>query len=469
MSDKIKKTPLEESLANFEEIQNFAKELAQEEMQKKLDDKLMDIINESIKKETVNEDVKVEVDGMSIEVSDDGNVSVKQGDSEMELDSSNDIETESPEEEDEEEFVVSDEEDEITVDKSIDEMEDLNMEEAYLEQEAPQAPQQAAPAEMPAEAPVEAPAEMPAEAPVEEPAEDKIVDGIKELIQQMSGGADVEGAVEVIDDEAMGAEMPAEAPAEAPIMEDNFEAEEELTDMEYAGTADNMADMEYSEDIVDDDIFEIVDEMQMEEDAIFEVVDEEMYEEDALEETGRGESFSVRGTGDRTKKKMEGGKHAPVTSLGEGKIKAQDESKLGELIKENNSLKDDVKDHLSTINEYKESFIELRNQFNEMINFNAKLAYANKIFANGGFTVDEKKQFAEQFDRCDDSEDAKKLYQKIIKENNLNVNGKTISSAIKSPVTNAIKPKSVVKPLHESVEVRRMKELAGINKINDEI
>ncbi len=141
-------------------------------------------------------------------------------------------------------------------------------------------------------------------------------------------------------------------------------------------------------------------------------------------------------------------------------IKAQYESKIDELKKENKRLNESTKEMKGIIQNYKSSFVDLRKQFDEMQVFNAKLAYANKIFANGGLSTNEKARIAEQFDSAKTIKDAEKLYQKIIKENKApSLNEKTV---LKSSATHTAKPKN--ETIYESEEMKRRKRLAGITK-----
>lgn len=114
---------------------------------------------------------------------------------------------------------------------------------------------------------------------------------------------------------------------------------------------------------------------------------------------------------------------------------------------------------------YQESFVDLRKQFDEMQTFNAKLAYANKIFASGGLSTTDKAKIAEEFDKTQTIEEAKKLYNKILEENKIIIS-KDNASKIKASTTNMVKSKDVV---YESVEMKRQKVLAGIEKNEDYI
>ncbi len=232
-----------------------------------------------------------------------------------------------------------------------------------------------------------------------------------------------------------------EAPAKEGDEEANVSPEGEI----------EIVDDESSEEIV----AELMDEI--------EIVDEETMEEDGAVEETRSASFASKGTGNTNMKKnnmrSNDGHHTPVTSLKENKT--HKEANLVELQKENNSLKESLK-------EYKESFKVLRKQINEVQVFNAKLAYVNKLFSKGGLTNDEKVQIAENFDKTNTVEEAKILYNKIVGENKTISENKTeqLKSKLKSKnpaIINSTKSEA----LYESKEVSRMKQLAGIKTLND--
>ena len=147
--------------------------------------------------------------------------------------------------------------------------------------------------------------------------------------------------------------------------------------------------------------------------------------------------------------------------------KAQNESKLDELIKENKSLKSEAKTLQGEIKKFEEGFVDLRSQFNEMQLFNGKLALVNKVLMNGGLTTEEKIKVCEQFDSVNTYEEANRLFKIIIKENNIKV-GVDAKAKLKTPSTNTAKPKSTSGPLYESDEAKRLKKLAGIGKVEEE-
>jgi chromosome segregation ATPase len=143
-------------------------------------------------------------------------------------------------------------------------------------------------------------------------------------------------------------------------------------------------------------------------------------------------------------------------------IKAQYESKLGELTQENKGLQTELKSLQLERKEFEDAFIQLREQFDEMQTFNGKLALVNKLLMNGGLSFDQKLNVCEQFDGADTIEEAEKIYKSIIKENNIKVGD--ASNKIKASTTHTAKVNTESKPLYESEEARRMKQLAGMSK-----
>jgi len=144
--------------------------------------------------------------------------------------------------------------------------------------------------------------------------------------------------------------------------------------------------------------------------------------------------------------------------------KVHNESKIDELIKENARLKSETEKMTNVIKEYKSSFVGLRKQFDEMQTFNARLAYANSIFAQSGYSTSEKVQIAERFDKTKTVEESKALFDEIIKEGKISKKDNSFGK-ISSTATKTAKPVATdKKPLYESVEMKRNKVLAGITK-----
>ena len=451
MSDKNKKSPLEEAKLSYEQIQKFAEEQAAEQLKEQVAEKLKHLFEDKI-----NEDITINISGEDVDVQKDGEtIAAVSGAEEMGL---GDAETTMGEPSDDtEEFVVSDDEDEIGLEETIQNqtMEEMNMK----MEDAAAAPAPAAPA---AAAPVDATAAAPApaagEAPTEEAAMPELLSKLDTLINimlQQQGGAAPEGAgaatagneeeFQVIDDEAGTAPAAAPAAAAPAAMEEEIE----ITDFELPYDDRNFIDE------MEEQMLEIVDEDDMPVDG------------PAVDET-RSLGFTSKRTGDKQLKmdtmEKNKGHHAPVTSLKENK--AQYESKIDELIKENSSLKSTIKTLQGKEKEFEEAFVDLRTQFNEMQLFNGKLALVNKVLMNGGLTTEEKIKICEQFDSVQTYEEASKLFKNIIKENKIVVDGG--KEKLKGASTNTAKPKSTSEPLYESEEARRAKKLAGITKTEDQ-
>ncbi len=288
-------------------------------------------------------------------------------------------------------------------------------------------------------------------------------------------GAGSEGAVEVIDDETAG-EMPAPTPTPAPgaptapAVDDTVVSEDDMMfeiDEEFMNAlAEELNTIK--EDSVDESLSEMNDLDEIE------IVAEEDGDNDEAEEMVdemKGVGHTVqRSAGNRQGFEKNNFKHTPVTNEGVEKIKVQYESKLDELIQENESLKQAVEEYKSNIQEFSSSFVELQKQINEMNVFNGKLAYANRLLSKGGLTNTEKIKIAESFDKAESVEEAKKLYNNFLKEM------KSGSSNVSTSEVNFITSKPHVAPqqkstqsetIFESEERKRWKELAGIKIISE--
>jgi hypothetical protein len=289
-------------------------------------------------------------------------------------------------------------------------------------------------------------------------------------------GAEGEGDVEIIDDQPeaqapAGPPVAAPAPAPAPALQEDDLFEYEL---EEGDDAEEVV-YEYEDSPMEEEVmFEFEDEEQGGSDNgdnndldIFnelDIVDEDEASFDSQEDsTMEEDSLHKRLRSDQRQKQRNGvslSKHAPHSQIAVNENKnnkAQNGSKNDELLKENESLK-------QTIKEYKESFVVLRKQINEVQIFNAKLAYANKLFTNGGLTNDEKIKIAEDFDKVQTIEEAKKLYNTFLNEMKISKSPKTTSIDKLKSSSPAVVSSSNSQTLFESDEMRRMKRLAGIGK-----
>lgn len=295
-----------------------------------------------------------------------------------------------------------------------------------------------------------------------------------------SGG---EGDVQVVDDEAQGdpaAGAPAPAPAApAPAPTDNqdvvaeddvmFEIDQDmmnaLAEMDFM-SEESLEEGESIEEEINISELNDLDEVVIDE-------DEDDSEDDSPVDEMKGLGSGVnRLTPNRNKFNDKDHKHAPVNEAVQIQtIKAQYESKIDELIKENAGLQTTVEKQKGDINDFKNSFIELRQQVDEMVVFNGKLAFANKLFYNGGLTNDEKKTIAEAFDKVETIDEAKKLYNKFINEMNLSQSTNTspidklkTSKPAVAKDNSKSENTSQAQAIYESVEMKRMKKLAGILK-----
>jgi hypothetical protein len=467
MSNNVRKSSLEQAKADFEEIRKFAQQQIESKLQEEVDKKILEVINEEV----------------NISIDDEGNVDItKDGEEVATVNTSDEEEFEG-----DEEFEVSDDEEPIEVSDEEQTNENmLEMNRMTNEAEAAAAPAPVAPAAEPTAAPApEAPVAeepaleepMPEEPMAEEPAaeEGQIEDLISKmdtlinvLMQQQGVSADQQGGeqeFEVVDDEADVAPAP-EAPVapapEAPVQEEmTFEIEEfeeghdllEIID-ELEGDdkiPSNPEDYTEQPGYVHEDDTETI-----------EIVDEdEMPNEGWGMEEMHGVSHTLKHSSRLGKEPRQGVDYR--NGLNENKkIKAQYESKLGELVQENKGLQTELKSLKLVTKEFETAFVQLREQFDEMQTFNGKLALVNKLLMNGGLSFDQKLNVCEQFDGADTIEEAEKIYKSIIKENNIKVGD--ASNKIKASTTHTAKLNTETKPLYESDEAKRMKELAGMKK-----
>jgi hypothetical protein len=449
-------TSLEKAFLDFQNLKDAAKAELMDQLDEEVTKKLLALMNEELSSEeaeqgAINEDVTV-----TVKVDNAGDVSVDT-DGDVEAADDEEFDTVEPEAEEDDIFEVS----------SDAESYEIANEMNHLDEQEPGA----APAPAPAPAPEAAPDAPAAEAPAGGAPEDQIIDGIKALIAQDGGGAAPDAMagdeIDIIDDAPEGG-APAQgaAPApEAPVAEE-FDVEEifEIIDDIDGEDEGHFSDDDITMDDVleDEDLYEIT--LELDEDD-----SEEVEEIDEMKAMGHSHSVQ-RGTGDsagpEVAVKNRSRKKVNESTAPKGAETAHYEAKVAELNKENESLKAKINEQKEEIKKFHKSFVELRSQFNEMQTFNAKLAYANKLFANGGFSEKEKLQIAESFDQVDTVDAAKKLYNSIISENKLTV--KNVEREISATPSRAAKPKAKAEHevLYESDEMRRMRELAGIKRLN---
>jgi|ERR1035437_414494 hypothetical protein len=462
---EIKKNLIQEAILQAKEIEKFALDKTRQALEEELAPKIKQITNEALKgleKDTLQESV-------SIEISKGEDVNVKVA-GETEIPSvenlSNEPEIPNSEEVSSEEDITSNIED---MDE-IYEIEGLNEDDALPVQPTTTEPAVDAAPEM------GAPTDTTPEGPATLDSINQKLDMVLSKIDSESGDTgmpNAEGEVEIVDDEQNAAPAPAPAPvsqAPAPALQETEYELDESPDEEI------VYEMEDDENPNEDIMYEfetdsapgegssmgIFNEMDNLDE--IEIVDEYSKNEGEQVDEMLGASFSAqKRTERRQHPATQKGTHAPEAPLSQvalkenKNIKTQNESKFDGLKKENESLKKSLK-------EYKESFITLRKQINEVQVFNSKLAYANKLFTNGGLSNDEKVRIAEEFDKVNSAEGAKKLYNKFLNEMKTPSTKSTIASKLSSANPAVIS----TKVLNESSETSRMKELAGITKKREE-
>jgi hypothetical protein len=475
----IKKSSIQQALLEAKEIEKFATEKARKAIEEEMAPKIRQVANEALKEfeaQSLNEDI-------TIKISTDGTEGAPEITGQENTEVSDELEPETETTGDNESEEITNNEEENMSD--IFEIEGLNEADDAIQPDA------GAPAPIDATAaPIDAAPADAAPAPIEEPASlesvNQKLDDVLAKLEAISAEESTEhgeegegeGDVSIIEDEpeaqAPGTEVQA-APA-APVQEDEEYALEDEGDMdeevvyevEDDSASENMVEYELEED--DDDV-EIDEESMME---MFneieglnelEIVDEDEAsfdaEEDSTVDEMQGVGQNLRHSNKLGKLPRQGVEHRKELNESLNKIKAQYGSKIDELSQENESLK-------QTIKEYKDSFIVLRKQINEVQIFNAKLAYANKLFTNGGLTNDEKMKIAEEFDSVETIEEAKKLYNNLLNEMKGSKSTKTPAvEKLKSAAPAVIKA-SNTQTLYESDEMRRMKRLAGIGKTSEE-
>lgn len=422
MIDMNNKSAIEKAKIEFDEIVGFAKDNLMKEMEEKVENMVKSAIDEleqveevsdTTEREVVSEAIKLETDEMTIKVSDEGAVSVtKKEPKEDELSTSDEVPTEVPEEDP---IEIDSDEDPISIEDDITETELDNTQDQQMDQQQPTA----APAAPPVEAPA---AETPA--PTENPM-DMLYQAISAMIDQKMGGADAsagtEGGdgVDIVDDDnatqPAAQPAPAAAPAPAPVDENN----------------DEIIELELDEE-------EMVDEIKM-----------------------HGVSNTVQRTAGRS-----AGPKVAVDNRGRGmneslekklnEQKVQYEATIAGLTKENASLKGEIKG-------FKESFIELRGQFNEVQDFNAKLSLAYNAVKNNELTEEEKMEIVGKIEKAKNVNEAKKIYKDLVGEK-ANSTPRPLVKSIAEIGGSAIPTVKAKNAIYENSDVKRMKKLAGLLK-----
>lgn len=489
----IKKTSIQQAILEAREIEKIATEKARKAIEEEMAPKIRQVANEALRdfeNQSLNE-------GMNLEVPDGAEVSIKmpgEGVEEVNPEISDETsETENDTEENEITDTDNIESDE-TINNDEEEMGDIfEIEGLFEADDTIQTDANNAPVETPAPAPDVNAAPEPTETPTDEPASLEVVNQkLDDVLAKLSaiaseetaeqGNEEGEGDVSIIEDEPeaetanLETPAPAPAPTEAPIQEDEmfFELDNEDEDESIVYEVE---DDTLEEDMVDYELEDENDDMAMEgfnEESMMEMFneiqglneleivdeDEEESEEDNVDEI-QGVSQTLKHSNRLGKLPRQGVDNRQEINESINKVKAQYGSKIDEQNQEIDRLK-------QTIKEYKDSFIVLRKQINEVQIFNAKLAYANKLFTNGGLTNDEKMKIAEEFDSVSTIEEAKKLYNNLLNEMKGSKSTKTPTVEKLKSVAPAVIKTSSVQTLYESDEMRRMKRLAGIGKTSEE-
>lgn len=283
-----------------------------------------------------------------------------------------------------------------------------------------------------------------------------------------------EGEVQVVDDDNAGSppqtSAPAPAPASAPgaMPTDNSVVREDDLMFEFD---DEMMESLFETDIVTEDNIEEIELSELDSIDEIEIVDEDDQTNENEEQVDemRGMSHTVqRSAGNRQNFEKNNEKHAPIAvNESAKKIKAQYESKIDGLIKENKSLKNALTESETENTKFKNAFTGLRQQVNDMQVFNGKLAYANKLLSKGGITNEEVKMIAEQFDRAQTVEEAKKLYNKLDAQLKSSIVPLSENKVVLPAKQMAIPSKEIPgqsNTIFESEDLKRRKILAGITK-----
>lgn len=468
----IKKSLIQQAILEAKEIEKFATEKARKTLEEEMAPKIKQITNEALR-EFENNSIN---EGMNLEIPAGAELTIKMPEGEStEIENSpseitgieNEISDDNVDSEDSEETINNEENM-----SDIFEIEDINEEDAVL-------PDSGTPVETPNPTPdVLAPDDA---APIDVP-ETNTMDSLNQKLDDVLAKLDAiasddsengegEGEVTIIDDEPESeitpdeTQTPAPAPAPAPeetpipVQEEEYELDEES----FVDTDDEMDEIVYEveddnsleEEMVEYELEEDDDMSEINADSMMEIFNEleELDELEIIDEECEDCEETIKEV------RSVGNKKEINESI--KKLKAQHGSKVDELNQENESLK-------QTIKEYKDSFIVLRKQINEVQIFNAKLAYANKLFTNGGLTNDEKMKIAEEFDSVETIEEAKKLYNNFLNEMKVSKSAKIPSIEKLKSVGPAVIKSSNSKTLFESDEMRRMKRLAGIVKNTEE-
>ena len=119
------------------------------------------------------------------------------------------------------------------------------------------------------------------------------------------------------------------------------------------------------------------------------------------------------------------------------------------------------------IKEFKESFIVLRGQFNEVQDFNARLSLAYNAVMNNELTEKEKMEVIGKIETAKDINEAKKIYKDVVGEKTSKP-AKSIVKSVADIGSSAIPAAKAKNAIYENSDVKRMKKLAGLTKNDPE-
>lgn len=459
----IKKNILKDALVEAREIENFAIASAKKSIEESMTPKIEQAVKDSIKEyensltenldpkveEVINEEIKIEVEpgsDLNIKLTDNGLEIGTDKESEIATTEEPSIETNSNQSTE----MENTQEDEI--------FEIMNMEE-----DAPMAPDQTTDTTI-----TEPISNSPNDIDTKIEDLSKKIDAILAIVNPQNASNSAEGDVQVVDDNEaapepevapQNQEIPAPAIPTAPIA--NEQPDENVVnedDVIFEIEDDIMNGVEENSFMTEDSI----DDINLDEIEEIEILDDEIEE---IRGVGNAVLRSASNRKDFENKNLH---HSPVGHMNENnEIKAQYESKLDGLNKENSRLNKIVQEQKAEIKDFKNSFIELREQVQYMQVFNGKLAYANKVLSKGGLSESEKIKIVEAFDKAETVEEAKKIYKNLVTEmESSDLGNKKAIDKLKTSTPSVIQESSSTKSdvVYESEERKRMRLLAGLQK-----
>ena len=227
------------------------------------------------------------------------------------------------------------------------------------------------------------------------------------------------------------------------LMPGEGEEEEDMKDMEDMGDMDDMEDMEV-EDEEEVELDELLNELMGEE------------KEEQVGESIEGVSNMIA----RAMESPDAGK-AALMLAGAG-ISTAVAKALYKLFKERKTEKS--MDEIADTTEMEETINELRNELNEVNLLNAKLLYTNKIFKAKNLTESEKVKVLNTFDKAETVKEVKLVFETLTES--------FIASAKKAPIkeslgsaSRSIAPTQTKQPIIEVNDAfARMQRLAGLKK-----